>query len=58
MKKISLLAAVGNILYAVKLPVMRIYELYTEIIEGIFGSESLEVSNCFFMVGTYYFENR
>jgi hypothetical protein len=38
MKKISLLAAVGNILYAVKLPVMKIYELYTEIIEGIFGT--------------------
>jgi hypothetical protein len=58
MKKISLLAAVSNILYAVKLPVMKIYELYTENIQGIFGHGSLEVSNCFFMVGSYYFENR
>jgi tetratricopeptide (TPR) repeat protein len=30
--------------------------MYTENIEAVFGEESLEASNCYFLVGCYYAE--
>lgn len=56
-KKVSLLASVANILYAVKLPVIKMYEIYTQHIEKMFGRESYEASNCYFMIGSHYMEN-
>ena len=34
------------------------YILYTKLIEMNFGADSLEASNCYFLVGVFYLENR
>lgn len=47
----------ANILYSVKHPVIPTYEIYTKHIEKMFGRESYELSNCYFMVGSYYTES-
>jgi len=32
------------------------YLIYIKIMEGYFGNHSLEVSNCFFLIGVFYLE--
>lgn len=55
-KKVSLVASVANILHAIDEPVIQLYEIYTAHIEKMFGRDSYEASNCFFMVGSHYME--
>ena len=34
-----------------------IYVKYVQLIEKFFGKDSLEASNCYFLIGIYYFEH-
>ncbi len=55
-KKLALVSAVANIYHALQENCIRFYQIYTNHIELVFGSESLELSNVYFCVGNYYRE--
>ena len=55
-KKLALVAAVANIYGQLREDCIKFYQIYTDHIELVFGSESLQLSNVYFCVGTYYRE--
>ena len=57
-KKLSLLASVANILFETEGNYLRLYEIYTEHVQKIFGEHSYELSNCYFMIGSYFMERK
>lgn len=58
LNKVSLLASVANIMHHLREPNNHIYEVYIKHIEKMFGKESQEVSNCYFMMGSYFMERK
>lgn len=46
----------ANIFHSLGLPPIEFYTIYLNHIEFTFGADSLEASNCYFMMGTYYME--
>lgn len=57
-KKLSLLSSVANILYEINGNFLKMYEIYTYHVEKMFGENSFEVSNCYFMIGTCFMEKK
>ena len=54
--KLNLLASLANLSYNLGISPVELYTIYTENVEIVFGKESLEASNCYFMMGHYYFD--
>lgn len=52
----NLISTIANLCYALELDCIKYYVLYTKHIENFFGKESIEASNCYFLIGCYFAE--
>lgn len=51
-----MISCLANLSHAIGVPCINLYILYTEHIEEVFGEDSFEASNCYFLVGCFYAE--
>ena len=52
----NLISTLANLCHSLELNAIQYYVLYTKHIEKVFGKDSLEASNCYFLIGCYFSE--
>ena len=52
----NLISTIANLNHSLELDTIAYYVLYTKHIEKVFGNDSLEASNCYFLIGCYFSE--
>lgn len=59
-KRCNLLGVLANLFYSVGdiKSCENCYVQYVKVIEIIFGPDSIETSNCYFLIGVFYMQNK
>ncbi len=53
---LNLISTLASLKHSLEMSPVDLYIMYTENIQEVFGEDSLETSNCFFMMGHYYYD--